>query len=99
MESISSGLMWIAVTCVILGLISSLVAAFLRESAAKGRARLLGAVTVGISWTLYFLVGGTREHLLGAQFIGVFGGVFLIWLGIRKQRRDPLGKTRAAQIL
>ena len=50
-----------------------------------------------------FVVGGldqiVKEDHLWPGSIGLLAGVFLVWIGLRKHRRDPEGRTPARSIL
>ena len=76
-----------------------LVAAVLPVSVAKGRIRLLGSLSVGAGFAVMSLTQIVNENRLWPTAVLLFGGIFLIWVGLRKYRRDPEGKTPARSIL
>jgi hypothetical protein len=39
----------------------------------------------------------TEEHRTGVGIFCLCGGLLLVWVGILKNRRDPLGKEPAAR--
>jgi len=81
-----------AISCVVL-------AALIPTSSIKGRIRLAGSLLVGAA----FLVASLSQALAQGKpilfVVGLMGGAFLVWLGLRKYRRDPQGRTRPDQIL
>jgi ABC-type xylose transport system permease subunit len=86
------GLVVIAVACV-------LIAALTPVSRQKGRIRLAGSLCIGAA----FLIGSVSQILTKGKsipaLIGALCGVFLVWVGLRKYRRDPEGRSPSAQIL
>jgi threonine/homoserine/homoserine lactone efflux protein len=82
----------IAVGCVV-------IAALAPVSRAKGRMRLAGSLSIGIAIPLGGLSQAIREGKLLPSIVGLLGGVFLVWVGLRKYQRDPEGRTPSAQIL
>jgi len=84
------GLVVLAVMCV-------LVAALTPVSRAKGRLRLAGSLSIG---AVFFIGSVPQIFAVGwPAVIGTFCGVFLAWVGLRKYRRDPEGRSPSAQIL
>lgn len=84
---------------VLFGLMCALVAAFTPLSSLKGRLRLLGSLFVGTAFTVGGLFQTMNEQRLGPGGFGVVFGIFLIWIGVRKHKRDPNGASPAAQML
>jgi hypothetical protein len=81
-----------AVGCVV-------IAALTPVSRAKGRIRLSASLFIGIAIPLGALSQAIAEGKLLLGVAGLVGGVFLVWIGLRKYRRDPEGRTPSAQIL
>lgn len=81
-----------AVGCVV-------IAALTPVSLTKGRIRLSGSLFAGIAVPLSVLSQAIREGKLLLSVVGLLGGVVLVWVGLRKYRRDPEGRTPSAQIL
>lgn len=81
------------------GLAFAVVAAFTPVSPQKGLRRLVASLLVGAAFaggsTLQMFI---ERHLWPGAF-GLAAGVFLVWLGLRKHKRDPDGRTPAAQML
>jgi len=75
------------------------IAAFTPISRLKGRARLAGSLFVGIAIPLGALSEAIAHRNIVTAVIGLTAGVFLVWVGMRKYRRDPEGRTPSAQIL
>ena len=65
-------------------------------SRAKGRVRLAGSLLLG---TGFILIGILQGFALRRIWLLILGGVILIWVGLRKYRRDPGGSTPSATIL
>ena len=82
----------IRVLCVI-------IAALRPVSRQKGQARLLASLFGGAVVSVDSLSKIGKEYLLWPATIELAGGFCLIWLGLRKYRRDPEGRTPAATIL
>jgi hypothetical protein len=84
---------------IILAVVSVAIAMLIPRSRAKGRMRLAGSLLLGLAFIVTFpgLLQQT-PHSWRAIVVPV-GGVFLIWVGVRKYRRDPEGRTPAARIL
>lgn len=76
-----------------------LIAALTRVSRAKGRIRLAGALLIGTAFPVAALSQAITVGKVLPGVIGVLGGLFLVWVGLRKYRRDPEGRTPLAQIL
>jgi hypothetical protein len=81
-----------AVGCVV-------IAALTPVSRAKGRIRLAASLFIGIAFPLGALSQAIGEGKLLPSVVGFVAGVFLVWIGLRKYRRDPEGRTPSAQIL
>jgi hypothetical protein len=75
------------------------IAALIPISRIKGQLRLAGSLLIGIAFCIGALSQGVAEHNLRLSVAGFLCGGFLVWLGLRKYRRDPEGRTRASQIL
>jgi hypothetical protein len=73
------------------------IAAVLPVSPRKGTIRLLGSILLGAGFCLESFTLFTEEHRMGVGIFCLCGGVFLVWVGILKNRRDPLGKEPAAR--
>ena len=84
---------------VLLGLLSALVAALKSVSRSKGKMRLLGSMLVGAAFLLGGLMQIMKESRLWPGALGLVGGIWLLWIGARKYRKDPDGETPAATIL
>lgn len=83
----------------ILAAMSVPVAMVMRRSRAKGRCRLAGSFLLGLAFISAF-PSALRDapHLWQALLLPL-AGLILIWLGVRKYRRDPEGRTPPAEIL
>jgi hypothetical protein len=75
------------------------IAALTPVSRAKGRIRLAGSLFVGTAILLAALSQAIAEGKLRLGVAGLLGAAFLVWVGLRKYRRDPEGRTPSAQIL
>jgi hypothetical protein len=84
---------------IVLAVISVPIAAVIPNSKAKGHIRLLGSLFVGAGFGLDSLLQLTRGGRSWPGLFELIAGAFLVWLGLRKQRRDPEGKTPADSIL
>jgi len=73
------------------------IAAVLPVSTRKGSIRLLGSILLGVGFCLESLTLFKEEHRMGPGIFCLCGGVFLMWVGVLKNRRDPLGKEPAAR--
>ena len=80
------GLILLAVLCVA-------VAAVLPISRTKGQVRLAGSLSLGAAFAVGSLLSTTGQSW--QRGVGVVMGAFLAWIGLRKDRRDPDGKTSA----
>jgi len=79
--------------------ISVPIAAITPISRLKGRLRLAGSCLAGSGIFIEGLTPITRERLIFRSMLCLGAGVFLIWVGLRKYRRDPEGRTQPRQIL
>jgi hypothetical protein len=86
------GLIVLAVICV-------LIAALVPVSKAKGLVRLLGSLFVGAGFSFDSLLQLTRGNEAWQRLFELMVSALLVWLGFRKHRRDPEGRTPAASIL
>ena len=84
------GLILLAVLCVV-------VAAILPISRTRGQFRLAGSLSVGAAFVVGSLLSATGQSWQRGVAIAV--GAFLAWIGLRKYRADPNGKTPASSIL
>lgn len=75
------------------------IAALTPVSRTKGRLRVAGSLLIGMAISFGALSQGVAEGNLWLGLVGFLCGVCLVWLGLRKYRRDPEGRTRASQIL
>jgi hypothetical protein len=80
-----------AVLCVV-------VAALLPVSKAKGWTRLSGSLSLGTGLAMGLLQAAPEGHLW-QRFMGLVLVLILMWVGVRKHKRDPEGRTPSAQIL
>lgn len=76
-----------------------MLAALTSISSAKGRIRLVGSVFIGLAIVLSGLSKAIGEGKPQLGVFGLLGGILLMWLGLRKYRRDPEGRTPPARIL
>ena len=81
---------------IILAAVSVPIAALIPISNSKGRVRLAGSLLLG---TGFILMGVVHVIVNQRYWLLVIGGGFLIWVGLRKYRRDPQGRTSSAAIL
>ena len=90
---------WLVFILVIGSLGCGFVAIAIRPSLVRGRIRLLGSILIALAMSL----GGIEQTVTTYDFapivIGLLAGVVLAWVGVRKYRRDPEGRTRPAQML
>ena len=84
---------------IVLAVICVLIAALVPTSKTKGQIRLFGSLFVGAAFGLDALLQLTAGNGAWPRFFELIVGVLLIWLGFRKHRRDPEGRTPAASIL
>ena len=77
----------------------AVIAALTPVSRAKGYTRLAASLFCGPALMLHLLAQAFDEGEFLPGVIGLFVGVFLVWVGLRKHRRDPEGRTPPAQIL
>ena len=90
---------YLGVGLFILAAISVPIAMLMPRSRAKGKMRLAGSVLLGLGfiWVVPTAFNGVLPVWRAAPF--PVAGLVFIWLGIRKYRRDPEGRTPPAQIL
>src|SRR3569833_3271171 len=81
-----------AVCCVI-------AASLIPVSRAKGRRRLAGSLFIGTAFLLGGLLQAVEQRSVFLVVVGLIGGAVLVWIGLRKYRRDPEGRTPSARIL
>jgi hypothetical protein len=84
---------------ILLGVFCVIVAALRPVSRQKGQMRLLASLLGGAAVSVDSVTKIGKENLLWPAIIQLVGGFCLIWLGLRKFKRDPKGKTPAAQML
>jgi hypothetical protein len=89
----------IPLVLILIAVVSVLIAALVPVSKAKGQARLLASLFVGAGFGLDSLLQLTRENEVWPRLFELMAGALLVWLGFRKHRRDPEGRTPAASIL
>jgi threonine/homoserine/homoserine lactone efflux protein len=89
----------IAAILAIAATLSALIALLIPVSQSKGRVRLIGSCLIGAAFLLASLTEMIHRKQLWPEGILTAGGIFLVWVGIRKYRRDPEGRTPAAKIL
>ena len=77
----------------------ALAGALIPRSRAKGRLRLLGSLLIGCAFPVMALSQAVAQHKALLIVVGLVCGSFLVWVGFRKYRRDPEGRTPPAQIL
>ncbi len=84
---------------IIIGLLCALVAIAFPVSRQKGNMRLAASSLVGTG----FVIGAVAQIGSGGAMwpaiFGVVAGIFLDYVGWRKYRRDPEGRTRPAKML
>ena len=83
----------------VLAVVSVMIAAVTPRSRTKGRLRLAGSLLIGTAFVVGSLCQALIEAKLWLGLVGVSAGLFLGWVGMRKYRRDPEGRTRASKIL
>jgi lipopolysaccharide export LptBFGC system permease protein LptF len=83
----------------LLALFCVLIAAVISVSKAKGQLRLMASILVAAGFILGSLLQMVSEKRLWPGSLGVVAGVFLAWIGLRKYRRDPDGRTPSRLIL
>jgi hypothetical protein len=84
---------------ILLGLASALVATLSAISAQKSPWRLATSVFVGAAFTVGSIAQMLKENQLWPGAFGLGAGVFLMWIGYRKYKKDPDGNTPAAKML
>jgi threonine/homoserine/homoserine lactone efflux protein len=82
-----------------LGLAFAALAALTQVSPKKGKRRLVASLSVSLAFAEGGVAQVIAQHHLWPGVLGLCGGVFLAWIGFRKQKRDPDGHTPAAQML
>jgi sulfite exporter TauE/SafE len=65
----------------------------------KGRVRLASSLLVGAAFPVMAISQGVMQRKPLLSVVELIAGAFLVWLGLRKYRRDPEGRTPSAQIL
>jgi hypothetical protein len=94
--------LWIRVipaSLILLGLTCALIAVFAPVSPRKGWTRLLSSVLVSAAFAVGSISQIVKDHRLWPGGYGLGAAVFLAWIGMRKRKRDPEGKTPAASML
>ncbi|UWZ82443.1 LptF/LptG permease family protein [Occallatibacter riparius] len=89
----------VPVSLIILAAVSVPAAMLIPRSRAKGRMRLAGSLLLGMGFISEFPAALHDVPPLWRAALVPIGGLFLVWAGIRKYRRDPEGRTSPAQIL
>jgi uncharacterized membrane protein YgdD (TMEM256/DUF423 family) len=84
---------------ILLGLACLLVAGLTQVSPRKGWARLSASLLVGAAFVAGSISQMVKQHRIWPGAVGLGGGVFLAYVGLRKHERDPDGKTPAASML
>ncbi len=87
------------ISLVLPGLAFAVVAAFTPVSPQKSLRRLIASLLVGAAFAVGSLLQIFTERRLWPGAFGLGAGVFLVWVGFRKRKRDPDGRTPAAQVL
>lgn len=88
-----------ALALVLCAVLCVFIAALVPASHKKGRIRLAGSLFIGAAFPVATSAQSLIERKLLPLLVGLIVGSFLAWIGWRKYRRDPQGKTPAAQIL
>lgn len=94
--------LWVRATpavLVLLALTCASVAGLMRVSPRKGQIRLLASLLVAAALSFGGLAQMVSEKALWPAIFGVLAGSFLVWMGFRKYKRDPFGKTPAGKML
>ena len=86
----------LALASVLLAVACVVIAALTPVSRRKGQLRLAGSISIGI---LFLLSSALSHALIKQKVFGAVAGAFLIWVGWRKYRLDPQGRTPSAKIL
>lgn len=89
----------IAAGIIVLAALSVPIAAMIPKSQLKRRFRLAGSLLLGIGLVVASVGEMIQSGRLLPEGILTAGGVFLVYVGVRKYRRDPEGRTAPAQIL
>lgn len=84
---------------VLLAVLCVIIAALTPVSRLKGQLRLLGSLLAGAAFCTGSVVQVAQDHRQWPGLLLSAMGGCLIWLGLRKYRRDPEGKTPSATIL
>jgi hypothetical protein len=83
---------------ILLGLACLLVAALTPVSPRKGWARLFASLLVGTAFVLGSCWQMVKDNRTAPGAIELGVGLFLVYVGVRKFKRDPEGKTPVASI-
>ena len=84
---------------VLMGLGCMLVAALKSVSSQKGLWRLAASLLVGAAFIVGSIAQVVKQNQLWPGVFGLGAGAFLMWVGYRKYKKDPNGKTPVAQML
>lgn len=84
---------------IVLGLIFAIVASLTPVSKQKGLLRLVASLLVACAFWEAATIQMLGEHRLWPGAFGIGAGAFLAWIGYRKYKRDPEGRTPPAQML
>jgi hypothetical protein len=89
----------VSLILILLALVTVIAAALMPISLRKGKTRLYGSLFVSAAFLTASISQMVEARRLWPEAILLVGASFLAWLGIRKYRRAPEGRTRSAQIL
>lgn len=84
---------------VLLGLVFALSAALTEVSSRKGLLRLSASAMVALGFAVGAVSQVINEKRLWPGCLGLGVSCFLAWIGFRKFKRDPEGRTPAASML
>jgi len=83
----------------LLALVSVPIAAVMQPSRSKGQLRLLGSMSLAAGFVVGSILQMAAESREWPASLGLAAGIFLAWVGLRKYRKDPDGRTPPADIL
>lgn len=98
MAQASAALRIIPLGLVLLGLAALLASVLMPVSPRKGWARLSASLLVAAAFALGSSAQMVQEHRPWPGIVGLAIGLFLVYVGFRKQKRDPHGRTPTASM-
>jgi hypothetical protein len=84
---------------ILLGLASLLAAAFMPVSRQKGWTRLFASMFVSAAFAVGSITQIQSMHRLWPGAFGMAVATYLAWIGLRKHKHDPEGRTPVASTL